>query len=245
MDKVYIAVLAVLCILQIFTVKSFLKAEIPSPNKKSLFRKMICSAIFIAVAVICMLFSGNYSKYAILMMLGLIFGLLGDLFLHIVSKEVYFVIGLLSFAVAHILYVSAYSVAMNEYFPDNPFFSLSDLILYIIIIFSGICFMHYSGQHLGRAFPFIIFYTCVIGVMIVKAATLSIYIFGYGGNSPLPPVAGIVLLAGALLFAFSDGTLSLLLFKKGIEKHGALRYANIYSYFYGQMLLAMTILFIK
>lgn len=244
MDKVYIAVLAVLCILQIFTLKSFLKAEIPSPNKKSLFRKMICSAIFVAVAVICMLYAGNYSKFAILMLLGLFFGLLGDLFLHIVSKEIYFVIGLLSFAAAHILYVSAYSVAMNEYFPGNPFFSLSDLIMYIIIIFTGLCFMHYSDLHLGRAYPFIIFYTCVIGVMIVKAGSLATHIFGQG-DSPLTPAAGIVLLAGALLFAFSDGTLSILLFKKDVEKHGALRYANIYSYFYGQMLLAMTILFIK
>ena len=50
---------------------------------------------------------------------------------------------------------------------------------------------------------------------------------------------------GAFLFMLSDYTLSILNFKPDVEKHGALRQVNIWTYFYAQMFLGATIFFIS
>ena len=88
-------------------------------------------------------------------------------------------------------------------------------------------------------------YAATITEMAIKAFTLAISLMKYPSLVEFSIFTGIMLILGAVLFLFSDFTLSLLNFKDGVKKHGALRNANIWSYFYAQMFLGATIFFIS
>ena len=66
---------------------------------------MICSTLFILVGVLSILLAGRFSHYALWILCGLGFSWLGDFFLHVSSKMLYFLLGLFSFLTAHIFYV--------------------------------------------------------------------------------------------------------------------------------------------
>ena len=70
----------------------------------------------------------EYSVYAYLIMTGLIFSLLGDLYLLFPDK--YFNNGLYSFLVAHILYIFAFNQNVNEYCFGITF----PILLFIFIV---------------------------------------------------------------------------------------------------------------
>ena len=59
------------------------KAYWPEPTKKSLTFKMIAATAFVGIGVTGMLVTDNSSNYANLMIIGLLLGWFGDLFMHI------------------------------------------------------------------------------------------------------------------------------------------------------------------
>ena len=98
---------------------------------------------------------------------------------------------------------------------------------------------------LGKLLIPCILYTATIAAMVVKAFSLAIMIMKSGSLVESPIFTGIMLMLGAFLFMLSDYTLSILNFKPDVEKHGALRQVNIWTYFYAQMFLGATIFFIS
>ena len=117
-------ILYCLCIvLQIIFVPLFLKAQWPGICRKSLFFKMICATSFLSMGVLSINIVGDKSTYAIIMLVGLVFGWLGDLFLHLNDTAKSFAIGFCSFLVGHIVYITAYiktlPVMKADYNPYN------------------------------------------------------------------------------------------------------------------------------
>lgn len=243
MNTIHYITFAALFILQAITTPIFLKAEIPEPSKKSLFWKMICSTLFIITAVFAMVFVKNYSLFAILMLIGFFFSWWGDFLLHVSGKPIFFIFGLISFLIGHIMYISAYTVAMQKIFPEASFIGIPEMIAYIIIICTALFSLNNLCVEFGDAYLPCLIYLCTIGVMVVKAFSFAIHII-INCATPSPIFTGIMLMAGAILFMLSDYSLAILTFTKGIKQHGKLRNFNIWTYFFGQMCLGITILFI-
>ena len=128
--------------------------------------------------------------------------------------------------------------------PGSGFFvaGLSYIILVVAAILSAIFIVKIE---LGKLLIPCILYTATIAAMVVKAFSLAIMIMKSGSLVESPIFTGIMLMLGAFLFMLSDYTLSILNFKPDVEKHGALRQVNIWTYFYAQMFLGATIFFIS
>lgn len=205
---------------------------------------MVCSTIFIITAIVAMQCSGNDTNFTLMMIIGFCFSWAGDFFLHVKpGSEMFFSFGLTSFLIAHIFYVAAYSTATNVYFPGTPFMNLYEVIALIVVTSVGFASVMARRARPGKAFLPVMLYMDVLVTMVIKAVTFAIRIFTSGATAQ-PIMVGICLILGSVLFFISDYTLSILTFVKGVEKHGLRRKVNIYTYFFAQLFLALTILYI-
>ena len=230
-----------LFILQTVLTTVFMKVEIPKPSKKSLALKVSCSTVFVATAVMAMLCAGNISTYAIFILVGLCFSWIGDFVLHYNTDENYFVAGIFTFLLGHICYIVAFFKAQNLFFPDAPFLSCAEALLLI----GGVCFgqgrLHVLRADYGKAFIPCTIYMNVIMLMFVKAISLSVrFITQAPTENAL--ITGVILAVGVCMFDVSDFTLALLRFTERYSKSYVMRKINVWTYFYAQMCLGLTIL---
>jgi uncharacterized membrane protein YhhN len=238
-------ILYCLCIvLQIIFVPLFLKAQWPGICRKSLFFKMICATSFLSMGVLSINIVGNKSTYAIIMLVGLVFGWLGDLFLHLNDTAKSFAIGFCSFLVGHIVYITAYiktlPVMKADYNPYNIYeiaVSVSIFILGIVLIKVFKVDIHSVVLKIGC----FIYGLLLIG-MFVKASSLGLNFWLNGGKYGI--LAFLVLSIGSLCFMLSDASLGIIMFG-GQKRNKPLKVFNIATYFLAQSLLASSILFIN
>ena len=157
----------------------------------------------------------EYSVYAYLIMSGLIFSLLGDLYL--LFPDRYFNNGMYSFLVAHILYIFAFNQNVNEYCFGITF----PILLFIFFV------MKYLSSKLGGMKYPVLVYILAISVMLYSALNMD------------KQMGGITLISiGAILFTISN---TIFVFNKFYKK---LRLADpiiLSTYFIAQLLYAMSI----
>lgn len=244
-NRLYYLSFTVLLAAMACVIPFFLKAEKPEPCKKSLILKQTCSTIFIANALIAGLI-GDFTRYAAFMFIGLCFSWLGDYLLHVRPGTGFFVAGLSSFLVGHVFFTVAYCKAFKTLFPYAELFTVPEIIIYIALVFAALLSAIFIAKiKLGKLLLPCTLYTATIAAMIVKAYSLAIMIMKDECSVDHPIFTGILLMLGASLFMFSDYTLSILNFKDGVNKHGALRQSNIWTYFFAQMFLGASIFFIS
>ncbi len=239
----YIA-LGVCVALEFVFVPWFLKVMWPDPSKKSLLLKMICASLFVAVGVISMYISDNRTEFAYTMLLGLVFGWLGDFFLHVNSTQTCFGIGFTSFLIGHIVYIISYVRALNNIFPDYPVISLAEVG--VALGLGAIALICYNKLKLDMPGIFVKLsmgtYFLILVTMFIKATALGVNYMLSGGEYGI--VALLVLVLGSLCFVMSDVVLGVIMFG-GLKKNYPIKIFNIVTYFAGQVLLASSILFIK
>ncbi|MCQ2484837.1 MAG: lysoplasmalogenase [Clostridia bacterium] len=244
MSTGYIIGFIALFLLQAFTTPTFLKKEIPKPCTKSLIWKMVCSTLFIITGIVSMMCAGNHTTFAVMMLIGFGFSWLGDFLLHYKSGDrTLFVCGLVSFLTAHIFYIIAYSKVFDVFFPKADFMGVPEVIALAVFISVGFFTQTLMKVDFGEALLPVLFYMNALGIMMIKAVSLGIRVI-IAGTMENSLFVGILLIVGGLFFATSDYTLAPLCFKKGIDKHGRLRKLNIWTYFFGQMFLALTLAFV-
>lgn len=244
-DRLYYFIFVALLAALAAVIPFFLKAEIPAPCKKSLVLKQTCSTIFIANALIAGLI-GDFTRYAAYLFIGLCFSWLGDYLLHVRPGNGFFVAGLSSFLVAHIFYTLAYCRAFKTLFPYEKLFTVPEIIIYVVLVAAALLSAIFIAKiKLGKMLLPCALYTATIAAMAVKAFSLAILIMNRECPVDFPVLTGLLLMLGSSLFMFSDYTLSMLTFKEGVNKHGALRQSNIWTYFYAQMFLGASIFFIS
>lgn len=243
MSVPYIIGFVILFILQAVSTCVFLKVEIPQPSKKSLILKLTCSTIFLANAVLAMFCAGNYSNYTFFILVGLCFSWVGDFLLHYKTTENFFIAGVLIFLCGHISYIVALLKAQNLYFPDAPFLGYEETVLLLGGVCFGQCRLHMLKADYGKAFIPCTLYMNVIMVMFVKAMSLGIRFIM---QSPVENavVTGIILAVGVCMFDVSDFTLALLHFTPRYSKSYGMRRLNVWTYFFAQMCLGLSILYI-
>ncbi len=206
---------------------------------------MICATLFVLIGVLSVFIAGNTSQYAIMMLVGLAFGWVGDYFLHAKPSNTYFAIGFTSFLIGHLVYIAAYVKTLPKLFPDYKQFNLIEFsagAVIIIISFAIAIFaikMKFNPKPVKYA---VMLYAVIITVMFLKASALGIKYYLSGAEGGF--YAALVLTVGSFFFVLSDASLAVILFG-GKGKSYPLKIFNIVTYFWGQVMLASSILFIN
>lgn len=231
-------------ILEFVFVPLFLKASWPKKTKKSLILKMICASLFVCAGFLAVTISDNTSDFAKLVITGLIFGWLGDFFLHVSDKPICFLIGLLSFLGGHIFYICAYSRAIEQYFNGTGFFNPVEICAFILVFGAAVIYAVTRKMRLGAALIPVSVYTATLVAMLIKASSLGLRILFSYGQIMYPVLVCVMLIFGALQFVISDALLAIMQFS-GRKKNRPMKIINIVTYFAAQILLACTLLFIN
>jgi uncharacterized membrane protein YhhN len=157
--------------------------------------------------------------------LGLLFSLGGDIFLMLPREQ--FILGLVSFLIAHICYLIGFNSA-------NPVYNAASLILLVVVMFTG--YLVYRRVALGLQasgqsklkLPVLV-YSIVISLMLFSALSTLI-------QPDWRIYAAVFASSGALLFFISDTTLALNKFVSPIPNA---RVITMVTYHLGQILIVL------
>ena len=226
------------------------KAYWPEPTKKSLTCKMIAATAFVGVGFFAMNITGNESDYAKVMLIGLILGWIGDLFMHIPHPPnnprmsvVY--IGATGFLIGHIFYVYAFVKSTMALTTNYKFFTLAEIIAFFVIFiaFSLMLEPVFKFKYANKFMKVTLhIYSVFLIVMLIKSCGFGVKYFMSGAENGI--IAMLILIVGAIFFFVSDFTLGLRLIG-GAKGNKTVKTVSLYSYFFAQLLLATSILFIK
>lgn len=236
---------ALTIIAEFYTVPKFLKYYWPTKCKQSMLFKMISATLFVLCGVFAMKISGNNTSYAYLMVLGLVFGWLGDYFLHsLKDRMVEFIIGVVAFLVGHIFYIAAFYHALKTLRPDAKLLNWYDFVAVGIVLALVVLYVVFMKiyQRKGPMVIGLILYGIFLTTMVVKAGLYMYAEWEYGINDAMIP-ALLTVGIGSVFFFLSD--LSLFFILTGDEVKRKMRIFNIITYFVAQILLASSILFVR
>lgn len=237
--------MALTIVAEFFTVPTFLKYYWPTKCKQSLLFKMISATLFVLCGVFAMKASGNNTSYATLIIIGLVFGWLGDYFLHsLKDRMVEFIIGVIAFLIGHIFYIAAFYHALKTLEPDAKLINWYDfatvgVVLALVMIYVVVGKLY---QKKGPMVIGLLLYGIFLTAMVVKAALYMYAEWNYGINDTMIP-AILTVGIGSVFFFLSDFSLFLIL--TGDDAKRGMRIFNIVTYFIAQILLACTILFVR
>lgn len=208
--------------------------------KRSLAAKCLCSAGFLSIAVCAaVLNEGANHPFALLMIAGLFFSFFGDLFLGIGTKGWYFALGLMSFLVTHMFYITAVTDASQRVFEANRFWNPWEFlpVAAAMLILAGVMKWKLTFDNKTDA-ALVVVYSLVIFTMFSKTLFFSarLLIEGVGNAIPVAALLG----GGAFLFVVSDLILMLMLF--GGKDTKVMKNLNLLTYFTAQVILACSIL---
>lgn len=237
-----------LCIaLEIVFVPIFLKYYWPEKCKKSFMYKVVCAALFILTGYFAMEISGNQTPYADLVMWGLVFGMLGDLFLHALTEKMWpFVIGVVAFLTGHIFYIVAIHKAIKTTYPDAAVFEWYEILAIVLISAAVIGFFllkKYIKKDNAAMMVGLSAYLVILTTMLIKALKYVIGEWAYGMNDNMFMVF-LTIGLGAILFFMSDVSLGFIILVEKFKTR-PMRIFNITTYFAAQILIASSILFVQ
>lgn len=222
----------------------YLKALWPKKCLKSLCLKMVCSAMFFSIGVLSAAIAKNTSVYAVTILFCLGCGWIGDYFLHAKpDSKRYFAIGYTFFLIGHIVYITAFSRALLKLQSGTSFFGRNQVIafavLYALSILAGVLFKLKFNPR--KAVAAVLLYAAVLCLMLIKALSLALCFYRVGAAAGAYGFA--VLAVGSAFFFLSDASIAVIIFG-GKNRSYPLKIFNIVTYFWGQVLLASSILFI-
>lgn len=223
------------------------KAYWPEPTKKSLTYKIVAASMFVAIAIIGMFMTGNSSQYANTMIIGLICGWFGDILMHIPSKKnmTCLYIGAAGFLVGHIFYVMAFVNGAKALTENYKFITLPELIAFIIVYLAFLLMLKpvfkFNFDSKFLQYGLYLYGIFLIG-MLFKAIGFAItYLQNGAGNNV---ISAIILIVAGISFFISDLTLGIRLLG-GRKDSKFIKSLSLYTYFFAQLLLSTSILFIK
>ncbi|MBW2595970.1 MAG: lysoplasmalogenase [Deltaproteobacteria bacterium] len=198
--------------------------HIKEDNQKSaLLTKTVLSSLFVVTVLVQPhLISGYYN----FLLAGLIFCLLGDVFLALPQKGM-FLAGLVVFLAGHVLYVFGF-LRVTEI---GQWAGIGSLV---IIAVGGLVYF-LLRTYLGRMKIPVIFYMIVISVMLAGAWAVF-------GDCGLAGSGRIMIFAGALLFYLSDLFVARHRF---VKEEFSNRLIGLPMYYAGQFLLAFSVGFLE
>lgn len=192
--------------------------------------KGICSGLFLVCALVAW-FTGTQRAAGVFWQLwaALLLCALGDVLLGVANRvsqkvdKLPFVVGAISFTLAHVLFCVLY------YHLEG--FRWYDLVLPLVLMLVLYLLEKTDKVRLKKIRPLGYVYTFVVALMVTKALELL-------ATPALAPEAAVRIAIGAMLFLCSDVVLLFLYF--GTKKQKWLRGLNLLSYYAGLWLLALS-----
>ncbi len=192
-----------------------LRAEYKGPKRNVYFFKPLTMFFIILIAWQTKNPVSSFYKYAIIC--GLVFSLTGDIFLMLPADR--FISGLLSFLLAHLLYITAFTFEGAR----SP-----GVLSAVLLLIYGALMLRILLPHLGSMKAPVVIYMLVILLMAWQSLNRWM-VTGEQGSA--------LAFAGALLFVVSDSLLAVNRFKSRFQN------AQIYimsTYFMAQWLIALS-----
>ena len=214
-------VYCLIIVLSVLFVRLLIRAEVAGNQKQIYIFKPLSTTSIIIAAILSIFVPEKYNlNYTLAIILGLFFSFGGDIALMFRSRRA-FMIGLVLFLIAHVIYSIVFTVYSG--------FVKSDLISALILIFLAIIISVYLYPGLGKMrFPVLI-YILVISFMMNRAiSTFSGKFFN--------ETQAFLISIGAGLFYFSDLILATNKFKKPFKYHRL----SLAFYYLGQLLIALS-----
>lgn len=190
-------------------------AEYRGPRTRVYIFKPLTMVFIILIALRAEASSPLY-KYMVIA--GLLFSLLGDIFLMLPSDR--FIFGLASFLVAHLCYIAAFTFDGAR----RPM-----LLTALPLLLYGLVMLRLLLPHLGKLKMPVVVYMLVILLMVWQALNRCINLGGSGS---------LLAFLGATLFAASDSLLALNRFRR---RFASAQLLILSTYFTAQWLIAVSV----
>lgn len=203
--------------------------------------KLAASSIFVATGIYLLVYDGNLkSPYAWLIVIGLVLSFLGDWLLKYTLFGMPGLPGIVSFAAAHILYISAYIV--RQPLDRN---ALWLLIPWAVIILTALLVQKKIKIDFSGSGPAVFGYIIIIAAMVCLGCRAGILYMDFTDIVSIGK--GLILVVGVILFMISDCGVALHMFGKKEriplgKKSFSLDTFNLITYYSGQFLIASSIL---
>ena len=206
---------------------------------KELFIKIGISLLFVLLALVATYKSGKITIFNVLVIIGLVFGLIGDILLDLKYIDLersmgYTYSGFIVFGIGHIMFMSA--MIMNYYQSGGILYIILAIVLDIILSIATILMEKPLKLNYGRlkkisfAYALCLFGTCSFSLFLAIQNGFSILSLN-------------MFLIGAILFAVSDLVLSGTYFGEGKERPIDF-ILNYITYYGAQFTIAFLLLFI-
>jgi uncharacterized membrane protein YhhN len=199
-------------------------------QSEKLIFKSVASVSFVLVGVFSMLHT-IFSTWQVLIIAGLVFGLMGDIFLAVTvsdskDKMIFDLFGVAAFVVGHICYILAFSVIA-------PRFNL--WLIFLIVAFPAAIVLMQALKVFKmnlRDNIIALGYSSLLGVMLAFAVNVTVC----RGSS----LCYVFLAVGAALFAASDVVRCLSMHSVRLKDNKYLSF-SLLAYYAGQLLIALAL----
>lgn len=216
----------------------FIASKVINYSLKTIIFKTIASLFFVALAIYLAIVVPGNTLYKVFLVLGLFFGLLGDVLLGFKyittkTKHIWILAGMFAFAFGHICYITA--LFIQYYVPGHWWFILLPFITAICISGLYMVVSRKIGINFGKMLPFGIFYLMCLTSMVSTALYMNIL-----HSFSITPL--LMFFIGSLFFITSDFMLTGAYFKAGKRPKA---YNAIYSvcYYVAQFVIAFSLFF--
>lgn len=202
------------------TVTLLIRAEFRQETRQKYLWKPLSTLLIIAVALLSLRLPQAHIAFSLWVVAGLVLSLGGDVALMFESNH-WFLVGLVLFLLAHIVYAVGFTL-FNGFHPQ-------DLISGAVLLIAAIAVYLYLRPGLGAMQGPVILYILVICFMVNRAVS------AFFGDTFTTTQAWL-LTVGAALFWLSDLVLAVNRFRHPF----ALNRLGLYLYFGGQLLIALS-----
>ena len=204
----------------VITVTMLIRARFRGDRRQEYFFKPLSTVLVIVVALLSLLTPHAVPAYTFWITVGLVLSLAGDVALMLRTNRA-FLVGLVLFLLAHVVYSVAFTVP-NGFHP-------ADLITGAALLLVATGVYLYLRPGLGSMQGPVIFYILVICLMVNRAISTFFGTF-------FSPTQAWLVTAGAILFWLSDLMLAVNRFRKPFKA----RPASLFLYYGGQLLIALS-----
>jgi uncharacterized membrane protein YhhN len=229
-------------VLGVVSIVLFLFERVKNYSVKGTAIKSVASVFFIAIAVsgwFNSFKSGNISLFGGFIILGLLFGLLGDIYLElkcVYPKEdkIFTYLGFIVFGIGHVLYITGMN--LEYYIPGNIIYIIIPIVLAIIFTIGVLLLEKPMKVRYGNFKIIVVLYSFILSLMMATAGSLAI--MHSFNNMTLN-----LMFIGGIFFVVSDLILSGTYFGEGKERPVDL-ISNIAVYYIAQYVIAFSVLFL-
>ena len=232
--------------LYVLLVVGFLVTRVREGGVKALFLKASASLTFVMCAITALLMAPENNRYGILIVIGMMFGVLGDIWLDLkyVQKEheeAYTFAGMITFLIGHLFYIAGILSVYPEFVPWQICLAVFSAVgVTVLTRILGRNKEYNYGKVNGLVFVYSIV-TMLIVTLCLNARNCFVFLpMLQGADAPEYFWKFVLMTAATVLFALSDLVLSYIYFLKdgNTSKNVVINHS---LYYVAQLILALSI----